>query len=223
VFDPSYFKVMTKFTLRILFFVGFCIGLHGLTALHAQTTNNVTSGDLVNYTINGLPDPAFTFQRGVTYVFQLSNVGIHPFWIKSVLGGNFSGATGAFSTGVINNGATSGSVVFTVPASAPDQLFYQCGNHAAMSGVLTIVTPVAPPTVKIVFINVGQFITVKSTGTNGWSVIPEFNCGLSSTNWSVINPFTNSFNGGTNTTTFPRLEAICGSTNVLIRIRNQSN
>ena len=188
-------------------------------------TNFVTSGNFVDYTINGLQDPGFTFQRGVTYVFQLSNVGSHPFWIKTALGGSFSGGANAFNTGVINNGGTSGSVVFTTPIGAPDQLFYQCGIHAPMSGVLTIITPAIPPTVKIVFVDVANFITLKSTGTNGngWNVIPEFNCGLSSTNWSVINPFTNSFNGGTNTTTFPRLDAVCGSTNILIRVRNQSN
>ncbi len=193
--------------------------------VRAQITNAVTSGNFTDYTINGLADPAFAFQRGVTYVFTLNGILGHPFWIKSVLGGNFSNGTGAFNTGVINNGATSGSLIFTVPSNSPNQLFYQCGNHGAMSGTLNIVTPATPPTVKIVFIDVAQFIMMKSTGTNGngWSVIPEFNCGLSSTNWSNINSFTNSFNSGTNTTTFPRLESICGSTNVLIRIRNQSN
>jgi hypothetical protein len=184
-------------------------------------TNSVTGGDTINYTINGQFDPPFTFQRGVTYVFLLSNVAIHPFWIKSVLGGNFSGGTGAFLTGVVNNGANSGSVIFAVPADAPDRLFYQCGNHAAMSGVLSIVTPPSPPTVRIVFINVADFITLKSTGTNGWSAIPEFRCGLDDTNWTDVATFTNNLANGTNTTTFPRLESICGSTNVLLRVRNQ--
>ena len=96
-------------------------------------TNQVTAGNGIDYTINSQSDPSFTFQRGVTYVFQINNLSIHPFWIKSVLGGNFSGSTGAFNTGVVNNGATSGSVIFTVPASAPDQLFYQCGNHGSMN------------------------------------------------------------------------------------------
>ncbi len=195
-----------------------------LPLIQAQQTNNVTGGDTINYTINGLPDPPFTFQRGVTYVFLLSNLNgfpAHPFWIKSVLGGPFSGGVGAFNPGVVNNGATSGSVIFTVPASAPSQLFYQCGNHAAMSGVLTIVDPPSPPTVTIVFINVADFITLKSTGTNGWSAIPEFRCGLDNPNWTAVANFTNNLVNGTNTTTFPRLEAICGSTNVLIRVRNQ--
>jgi hypothetical protein len=182
---------------------------------------NVTGGDSINYTINGLPDPPFTLQRGVTYVFSLSNLnGIpsHPFWIKSSLG---LGSAGAFNTGVVNNGATTGSVTFTVPAAAPDQLFYQCGIHSSMNGVLTIVTPASPPTVNIVFINVADFVTVKSTGTNGWTAVPEFKCGLDDPDWTAVANFTNNLVNGTNTTTFPRLEAICGSTNVLLRVRNQ--
>lgn len=183
-------------------------------------TFNVTGGDFLNYTIDGLADPGFTLQRGVTYVFQLSNVGIHPFWIKSSLG---LGSVGAFSTGVVNNGATAGSVTFTVPAGAPDQLFYQCGNHGSMTGTLTIVTPASPPTVRVVNISVGQNVVVTSTGTNGWSVLPEFKCDLTTTNWTPVASFTNSFSNGTNITGFDRLEAVCGSPSVFIRIRNQPN
>lgn len=210
----------------IIRFTLFSLFLFFIGDVRAQT-NNVTGGNGIDYTINAQSDPSFVFQRGVTYVFVLSGtVSFHPFWIKSTLGGFSSGSFGSFNTGVINNGASSGSVVFTVPASAPNQLFYQCGIHPGMTGTLTIIDPPAlPSTVRIVFINVADFITLKSTGTNGngWSVIPEFNCGFASTNWNTVNPFTNIFNNGTNTTTFPRLEAVCGSTNVLIRIRNQSN
>ncbi len=185
--------------------------------IQAQT-NNVTSGDFVNFTINGQPDPSFTFQRGVTYVFQLSGVSFHPFWIKSSLG---IGSTGRYDDGVVNNGVTSGSVIFTVPANAPATLFYQCNNHQSMAGTLNIITPPSPPTVKIVYVGVADFITLKSTGTNGWSAVPEFQCGLDNTNWAAVANFTNSLANGTNTTTFPRLESICGSTNVLLRVRNQ--
>ena len=181
-------------------------------------TNSVSGGNGISYTINGQADPSFTFQRGVTYVFQLSGVSFHPFWIKSSLG---VGPAGAFTNGVANNGATSGSVSFTVPADAPDQLFYQCGVHAGMSGVLTITTLPSPPTVKILYVAVADFITLKSTGTNGWSAVPEFQCGLDNTSWAAVASFTNNFVNGTNITTFPRLEAICGSTNVLLRVRNQ--
>jgi len=181
-------------------------------------TNNVSGGNGISYTINGQADPSFTFQRGVTYVFQLSGVSFHPFWIKSSLG---AGSSGAFNNGVANNGATSGSVSFTVPADAPDQLFYQCSVHAGMNGVLIITTPPSPPTVKIVYVAVADFITLKSTGTNGWSAVPEFRCGLDNPDWTAVANFTNGLVNGTNTTTFPRLEAVCGSTNVLLRVRNQ--
>lgn len=188
------------------------------TSIQAQT-NSVTAGNGISYTINSQPNPPFTFQRGVTYVFLLSGISIHPFWIKSFLG---IGNTGAFNTGVANNGATSGSLTFTVPAAAPNQLFYQCGNHGAMNGTLTIVDPpTPPPTVNIVFINVADFITIKSTGTNGWSASPEFRCGTDGTNWTTVTSFTNNLVNGTNTTTFSRLEPLCGSTNILLRIRNQ--
>jgi hypothetical protein len=195
----------------------------GIPSMHAQQTNSVSAGNGISYTINGNANPPFTFQRGVTYVFLLSGtVSFHPFWIKSTLGGFFSGGAGAFDTGVINNGATSGSVIFTVPQSAPNTLFYQCGIHDGMHGTLDIIDPPTPaPTVKIVFINVADFITIRSTGTNGWTAFPEFMCGADGTNWTAVAGFTNNLVTGTNTTTFPRLEPICGATNVLVRIRNE--
>jgi len=188
-------------------------------AVPAQSFN-VTAFNNDNYSIGGQNDPTLTLQRGVTYVFNLTGLGTHPFWIKTSPG---LGAAGAYNTGTINNGGTSGTVTFTVPANAPNQLLYQCGNHFNMTGTLTIVTPATPPTVRIVYINVAQFITIKSTGTNGWSASPEFKCFISAPSWSPVANFTNTFNAGTNTTTFPRLDPICGSTNVFIRIRNQSN
>jgi hypothetical protein len=185
-----------------------------------NVTNTVTAFDLSNYFINGQFDPGLTLQRGVTYVFQLSNLGIHPFYIKSSLG---FGSAGAYNNGVINNGGTSGSVTFTVPANAPNTLFYQCGNHPDMSGVLTIVTPPSPPTVRIVHISIGDNIIITSTGTNGWSVIPEYKCDPAVLNWTPVPAFTNAFNNGTNVTGFNRLDPICGSAAVLIRVRNQQN
>jgi hypothetical protein len=194
--------------------------LAALPVLAPAQNFNVTGGDFIDYIIDGQRDPGFTLQRGVTYVFQLSNVAFHPFWIKTNSG--FGGA-GAFLSGVVNNGAASGNVTFTVPASAPDTMFYQCGNHGSMLGVLTVVTPATPPTVRIVHIAVGQSIVVTSTGTNGWSVIPEFNCDPATTNWTAVASFTNSLVNGTNVTSFDRLDAICGSPAVLLRIRNQKN
>jgi len=202
---------------RLVLWLGLVVSAGGVAP--AQTFA-VTGGDFANYTIDGQPDPGFTLQRGVTYVFELSNVAFHPFWIKSSLG---PGSSGAFNSGVVNNGATSGNLSFTVPTDAPDQLFYQCGNHGSMNGKLTIITPATPPTVRIVHIAVGETIVVTSTGTNGWNVFPEFKCDLAAPDWTPVPAFTNAFNNGTNVTGFDRLESVCGSSTIFLRIRNQRN
>jgi hypothetical protein len=185
-------------------------------------TFHVNAGDTINYTIDGTNDPPLTLERGVTYIFQINNLTIHPFWIKSALG---PGSNTSYNTGVTNNGAINGNIFFGVTTNTPNSLFYQCGNHSGMNGTLTIVTPPSPPTVTVVYISVADLITLKSTGTNGngWSTTPEYNCDLSGTNWLVVPSFTNSFVSGTNTTTFDRLDPLCGSTNVFIRVRNQKN
>jgi len=55
-----------------------------------------------------------------------------------------AGTGGTFDEGVTNNGATSGTLTFTVPADAPSTLFYDCSIHPAMTGLLTITSPPVP-------------------------------------------------------------------------------
>ena len=87
-------------------------------------------------------NPILKLYRGNTYKFNL-NVKGHPFWImtepyKSKVSEDGSTST-IFDTGVTNNGADYGTVTFTVPTTgAPDTLYYQCGNHDAMYGILQI-------------------------------------------------------------------------------------
>jgi hypothetical protein len=92
------------------------------------------------YVIGTVKDPGLTLCRGNTYTFVLdASIAApiaHPFYIKTT---NTSTAVGAFTSGVTGNGNTSGNVVFTVPADAPDTLYYHCSVHAAMGGTLTIV------------------------------------------------------------------------------------
>lgn len=87
-------------------------------------------------------NPILTLYRGNTYKFNVNAKG-HPFWImtepyKSKVSADGSTST-IFDTGVTNNGADYGTVTFTVPTTgAPDTLYYQCGNHDAMYGILQI-------------------------------------------------------------------------------------
>ena len=87
-------------------------------------------------------NPIIKLYRGNTYKFNVNAKG-HPFWImtepyKSMVAEDGSTST-VHSTGVTNNGADYGTVTFTVPLTGgPDTLYYQCGNHDAMYGILQI-------------------------------------------------------------------------------------
>ena len=95
----------------------------------------VTNQGSANYLIDGDADPALTLVRGCTYTFAVNTLG-HPFYIKSISG---AGTDNAFDDGVTGNGTTVGAVTFEVPDDAPDELFYNCANHAAMNGTIAIV------------------------------------------------------------------------------------
>jgi hypothetical protein len=106
----------------------------------AQTTFTVTGVCCENYDIDGQPDPTLTVVRGQTYDFNLVNCAIHPFNIQST-----QGIGGTRYSNVSNNGGTSGTVTLTVPVDEPaSSLYYQCGNHPAMNGVINIVNPPTP-------------------------------------------------------------------------------
>ena len=90
----------------------------------------------------GENNPIIKLYRGNTYKFKVNAKG-HPFYImtepyKSQVAEDGSTST-LYSTGVTNNGTDYGTVTFTVPTSGtPDTLYYQCGNHNAMYGILQI-------------------------------------------------------------------------------------
>src|SRR6185503_14706208 len=79
-----------------------------------------------------------TVVRGSTITFNVNAVG-HPFWIKTVAS---TGSANAYNDGVTNNGDDVGAVTWTVAANAPSNLFYNCGVHSAMTGTITVLTPV---------------------------------------------------------------------------------
>ena len=117
------------------------------------TTPTLTAPTGVTYNISFVNPGAYTFSgaaagdnvnlgplyRGGTYTFSVSASG-HPFYLTTDNGTNFSSATyfGEYTSGVTNSRTQSGNLTFTVPATAPDTLYYQCGNHSAMRGAITI-------------------------------------------------------------------------------------
>ena len=120
-------------------------------------------------------NPTITLYRGNTYKFNIDAPG-HPFNLMTEpvnTGVAEDGSTSIiYSDGVTNNGTDKGTVTFTVPTSAPNSLFYQCGNHANMHGIFLIKTvddnTLMDPTNDIV--GVKNYKTSKIKFTNGLKI-----------------------------------------------------
>ena len=158
------------------------------------------------YAINGnQPNPTLTLVRGRTYTFAVNSSSIHPFEI--------------LSPGVQNNNIAQGTITYTVPNVASNYT-YICSIHGFGAQILTVAaSPPPPPPIRILSLTVSNNLVLRSTGTNGWSVNPEFSTNLVATNWFVLSVLSNSFLNGIN-------EIICGrppGTNVFLRIRSQPN
>ena len=96
----------------------------------AYTFSGAAAGDNVNI------GPLY---RGGTYTFNITAPG-HPFYLTTDNGSNYASGTyfGEYTNGVTGSRADSGTITFTVPADAPDTLYYQCGNHSPMRGQITV-------------------------------------------------------------------------------------
>lgn len=91
------------------------------------------------FTGPGFPTPATTdpvlyLTRGHRYVFVNNSGGSHPFAIRVSNGGS------AYASGVTNNGAATGNIIFEVPMDAPNTLYYQCTSHSTMGNTINIVS-----------------------------------------------------------------------------------
>jgi hypothetical protein len=89
---------------------------------------------------HGLNPNIGPFYRGGTYTINLSSATGHPFYFTEDSGAGFVAGSyvDEWTSGVTNSRATSGSITFTVPNDAPDELYYQCGNHASMRGAIKV-------------------------------------------------------------------------------------
>jgi hypothetical protein len=164
-----------------------------------------TPGGQFAFRINGVNSPTLTLVRGQTYTFEVATTpGFHPFRIRG--------------TGVVNNNISSGTLTFNVPTAAANYT-YDCGVHGtSMQGQILTVDPPTPPTVNILSLAMeGDELRLRSTGTNTWSVQPEYRTNVSSGNWFALTVRTNRYLNGTNDTICGRPEAL----NVFIRVRSE--
>ena len=107
-----------------------------------NTTYYVTNSGSGAYTFTGGAtgnNPTLDVVRGNTYAFSVNASG-HPFYLTTDDGTNFSAGNyvSEYTTGVTNSRSQDNTLFWTVDASAPNTLYYQCGNHAAMKGTINI-------------------------------------------------------------------------------------
>ena len=89
-------------------------------------------------------DPTIYAINATTIAFNLSGAGGHPFLIQDNTGTNYNtglvhvDSNGTVSTGSAAQGLASGTLYWKIPDSISGNYRYQCGNHAAMVGTITI-------------------------------------------------------------------------------------
>lgn len=87
-----------------------------------------------SYTINSFENPQITMHRGQTYTFTVNSLN-HPFYIFFSPGNN---PANQYTNGVSGNGVQVGSLIITVPNTAPSLLYYGSSNDSEMSGLITV-------------------------------------------------------------------------------------
>ena len=90
------------------------------------------------YYIDGILTKSLTLKKGYTYYFDAtdSTTNNHPLFIGTTsTGGSY---TYEYTSGVTNSRTTTETLTFIVPSDSPSTLYYNCGNHVAMGGTITI-------------------------------------------------------------------------------------
>jgi len=183
-------------------FSGFiiCLGISLADSRAIAADFNVSSPGSF-YNINSLqPNPTLTVVRGETYTFAINAGPTHPFRIINP------------GLRITNNNISVGTISWTVPTNAVNYR-YDCSFHLFGGAINTV----PPPTFRILRLDAGTDLTLRSTGTNNWTIIPQYSTNLSRSNWLALTVKTNRFLAGTN-------ETVCGrppGTNVFVRLRAQ--
>ena len=141
---------------------------NGTNSVTEIKVDHVGQSAYIFSTYGNTENPSLTLYRGNTYKFILDTAG-HPFYIMTEpfkTGFAEDDSTSViYSSGVSGNGTEIGTLSFTVPTNAPDVLYYQCGNHAAMHGIFTVKTISATTKIDVAHEIVGTRNYIMSTGT----------------------------------------------------------
>ena len=107
-------------------------------AQNAKETVNFGVSNAGNsaFVIDFANNPTLTLARGNTYVFTMNLSAPYPFYIKSAPS---TGLNNIYSSGVTNNGAIIGQIIFVVPQDAPDTLYYSSTTETNLKGQINIV------------------------------------------------------------------------------------
>ena len=179
------------------------LALGQVTLSAADFTVTAASTETTYFLINSKVNPILTLVRGKTYTFAVSTASSHPFVIESA--------------GVSNNNITHGTLTYTVPYVVANY-DYVCPIHGFGAAINTIAPPPLPP-IKILSFSATTNLTIRSTGTSTWSVLPQFSTNLATTNWFALTVQTNRYANGTN-------ETICGrppGNPVFVRVKAEPN
>ena len=104
-----------------------------IQVVYAVTANGTSAYRFAgNGVVSTADNPDLYLIRGQKYRFINNSGGSHPFQIRESSGGS------AYSTGVTNNGASSGNIDFAPTFDSPAQLVYQCTSHGGMVGNIYI-------------------------------------------------------------------------------------
>jgi plastocyanin len=113
-----------------------------MTALDVTPNGSLSYSFLNQYSGN---NPTIYAISGTTIAFNLTNAGAsHPFLIQTSGGSNYNtglihiAVDGTVSTGTNAQGKTTGTLYWQIPVGTTGNYRYQCSNHVAMNGVITI-------------------------------------------------------------------------------------
>lgn len=217
---------------RLILALCLCLAGRGRAQVVVSPPNYTvtTPGSQFEYQLNGVNTTSamasgtddslnFSLNAGATYTFSVNTASIHPMDICT------NATTTSHYTGATPQDIDSGTITLTIPpTNYPPTLYYICQIHA-FYGIITVNPPQPPPTAKILHASVTTNIVLTfSGGTNTIQLVPQFSSNLANNVWLPVPHYTNTYTGtGTNnTSSFGRLDAICGP-DVFIRISQTSN